>query len=862
MNEARADLHLHSKHSDRPSEWILRRIGAPESFVEPADAYRKARERGMDFVTLSDHNCIRGALEIAHLPNTFISNEITTYFPEDGCKIHLLALGIAESQFRFIEELRPSIYELRDYLAAEDIAHSVAHPFFRVNAKLSPLHVEKLLLLFNTFEGLNGSRDQRASQLVNLVFRNLTPEWVDRAAERHRIEPLGETPWLKRFTGGSDDHGGLYVANAYTVTPEAETAEEFLSFVRRGQCDIGGRAGSSLRLAHSFYEIAFQYYRRRFGGAGQGVDLIGEIFERLASDGGGSQEPPTSRPGQGLRSRLRGVLGARRGSASEKRLLADLAELVAKANKGRSGLGVFGETRDPAVPCDENGQEWRTFEQATGLVQHLGYRFVERLVEHLREGRLLDAFQTFASLAPVGLGVAPYIASFATQHKDESFLQEVAAHFPWSQSQRTKRGGRAWLTDTYSDTNGVAKMLQILGERAHENGLPLDILTCEAEDSTSPWQTNFQPVGNFSVPGYETQQIAFPPFLEIIESLERRDVSEVILSTPGPMGLTGLAAANLLGLRKVGVYHTDFPAYVHQMTDHASLSGAARAFMIWFYQQMDLIFVPSLFYRRQLAEWGLDEKRLVLLRRGVDVDRFSPSKRNVEFWNRFGESRDVPRFLYVGRLSEEKNLRTLLDAYARVRQTTDAELCLVGDGPLRQELERRAEGLGVLFTGFLDGDALATAFASADVFVFPSETDTFGNVVLEAQSSGLPAVVSTKGGPREIIVEGETGVAIDCSSADSLAVALTSLAQQPGLRRRLAEAARQQALQYRWSAVLEQLWRSSPSVESEGGSRGRMWSNQRTVQRSQPNERPGRWVDALSSSGRRRQAQHFHSESD
>ena len=98
-NVSRADLHVHSKFSDRPSEWFLRRIGAPESFMEPMEVYRSCKEAGMDYVTISDHNCIRGALEIAHLPDTFISSELTTYFPENGCKIHCLVSGITPELF-------------------------------------------------------------------------------------------------------------------------------------------------------------------------------------------------------------------------------------------------------------------------------------------------------------------------------------------------------------------------------------------------------------------------------------------------------------------------------------------------------------------------------------------------------------------------------------------------------------------------------------------------------------------------------------------------------------------------------------------------------------------------------------------
>ena len=159
---SKADVHVHSKHSDRPSEWFLRRIGAPECFVEPRELYRRARQRGMDFVTITDHNCIRGALEIADLPGTFLSAEVTTYFPENGCKIHVLVLGVDEEQFRMIQELRADIYQLQRYLMAENILCSVSHPLFRVNGRLTFDQVEKLLLLFPRFEEINGARDRAA----------------------------------------------------------------------------------------------------------------------------------------------------------------------------------------------------------------------------------------------------------------------------------------------------------------------------------------------------------------------------------------------------------------------------------------------------------------------------------------------------------------------------------------------------------------------------------------------------------------------------------------------------------------------------------------------------------------------------
>ena len=283
-NLSRADLHVHSKHSDRPSEWFLRRIGAPESFVEPRELYAACRERGMDFVTITDHNSLGGSLEIADLPNTFLSSELTTYFPEDGCKIHCLVWGVTEAQFATLQQARENIHELRDVLRREGILHAVAHPLFRVNDKLTVEHFEKLILMFDRFEGLNGSREPRAGDLAQAVFAALTPEDIAALADRHGIAPAGPTPWIKRLTGGSDDHSGLYACGAHTVTPKAETVEEFLGYLREGRHEPGGRAGSSLRLAHSLYHIAYSYYRSRFLRGGRSDDSVYDKTNRRHPD--------------------------------------------------------------------------------------------------------------------------------------------------------------------------------------------------------------------------------------------------------------------------------------------------------------------------------------------------------------------------------------------------------------------------------------------------------------------------------------------------------------------------------------------------------------------------------------------------
>src|SRR6056297_3144395 len=122
------DLHVHSQSSRRPSQWVLQKLNCPESFTNPLKLYEVAKARGMDYVTITDHNTLAGALEIAHLRDTFVSEEITTYFPEDNCKLHVLALNITEAQHEDITRLRKNVYELAGYLNKAKIVHILAHP--------------------------------------------------------------------------------------------------------------------------------------------------------------------------------------------------------------------------------------------------------------------------------------------------------------------------------------------------------------------------------------------------------------------------------------------------------------------------------------------------------------------------------------------------------------------------------------------------------------------------------------------------------------------------------------------------------------------------------------------------------------
>jgi glycosyltransferase involved in cell wall biosynthesis len=297
--------------------------------------------------------------------------------------------------------------------------------------------------------------------------------------------------------------------------------------------------------------------------------------------------------------------------------------------------------------------------------------------------------------------------------------------------------------------------------------------------------------------------------LEIFDHLERGGYSELIISTPGPTGLSALAAAKSLGLRAVGIYHTDFPQYVRILTDDSFMETLTWNYMHWFYSQLDVIYVNSEDYRKCWIERGIPREQLRILPRGLDTHLFHPEKRDSDFWKSRGLRDGELAMLFVGRVSKEKNLDLLVTATRRLaEEKVPVRPIIVGDGPYMGEMKRL---LGdAIFTGYLGGEDLARAYASADFFVFPSTTDTFGNVILEAQASGLPVVVSDVGGPRDLVDHGKDGFITKALDAGELADSIRKLASSTELRAAMGRAARSRVENRDWSEAFEKFWNESP----------------------------------------------------
>lgn len=385
------------------------------------------------------------------------------------------------------------------------------------------------------------------------------------------------------------------------------------------------------------------------------------------------------------------------------------------------------------------------------------------------------------------------------------------------------------FTDTLGDVNGVCRFIQNMGEEAARAGRDLRIVTSTRfETPDEPYIHNLKPIFAMKMPKYPTLDIVTPPFGRML-ALARRSRPDVFhLSTPGPVGLTGLLAAKMAGAPRLGVYHTDFPAYIAHLFRDPVFTRITSDYMKFFYNSFERIFSRSEDYIEALERLGFPRERCVRLRPGVALETFGPEHRDTAIWSEHPEIRtESVKALYCGRVSVEKNLPMLVDLWKRVKAATtrrgvDAELIVIGDGPYRQTMERELSGTDAHFLGFRRGLELSRLYASSDVFVFPSLTDTLGQVVLESQASGLPVVVSDSGGPKEVVKHGETGFVLDGRRASDWSSALTELLCDAERRGRMGQAAQAFAQDHsieasfrEWWAAHEEAWRSSRAREAE-----------------------------------------------
>src|SRR6201994_2352816 len=632
MNEnSRVDMHVHSTASELSKLGVQRSLSLPECATPPEEVYELAKRRGMDFVTITDHDTIDGALAINDLPDTFISEELTAWFDGEPQAVHILCYGITPDDHAWLQAHRHSVEVCAAYLQENEITAALAHPFYAVEAPLTARHRRRLAELFPIWETRNGSRAKE----LNL------PAFV-------YIETHGGTA-----IGGSDDHAGIDIGRTFNQTPRAATPQEFLAYVREGLPEPHGAQGSAAKWTHAAMSLAIRSLAPSQDTSRPKPEAVLQIVERVMREGG------VRRGGAGTdlgpddsRALLRSWLASMDLGIDEETLLELLQE---------------GELSHP----DLCRRARRIHERKLAQAVHEIVADPEATARNL--GRHATAL--FDACIP---GI-PYAAA-------EAFLGREKFKLTRSDGDRPRV---ALVADGLGGMHGVTHTIQQIRERGVP-GYEVEVIgtDCDVDRRLSA-------VAEIDIPFYRGLQVGVPSLPAIVETLAEGRYDLVHLTSPGPAGIGAWLLARVLDLPVIGSYHTELAAYAGLRSGAAGLEAIAAAGLARFYGACDVVLSPSPASDERLAELGIASTRVARWERGVDLDRFDPRLRDAEM---FGGKVNV---MYCGRLTKEKGVDLLAEAFLRAREEDPRlHLILAGGGPEEGVLRERLGDHGT-FLGWL-----------------------------------------------------------------------------------------------------------------------------------------------------------------
>lgn len=351
------------------------------------------------------------------------------------------------------------------------------------------------------------------------------------------------------------------------------------------------------------------------------------------------------------------------------------------------------------------------------------------------------------------------------------------------------------VTDTYPpDVNGVAMSLGRFTEGMRAMGHRVDVIRPGRNRAHSvgvPW---------WPLPGYWEIRVGAPWPRHLLRRWRKDRPDAIYIAIESPLGFSAMRAAQRLGIPTIAGFHTHFRQYL-AIYGMRRIADWTWSYQCWFHSQTDLTLAPSPDTRDTLLRAGFPQ--VATLGRGVDSSLFHPNKRDWELRRSWGADESSVVIVIVGRVSGEKNIELAIRTHERMRASNPNTICVVvGDGPARERLE--VAHPNVHFTGYRHGEALAACYASADVMLFPSETETFGNVFLEGMASGLAVVAYDSAAARWIGTHQHDCLKAPLADADAFIQLGLQLAD-PATRRALAQAARTTAACHSWHSVVSNL---------------------------------------------------------
>ncbi|MFC3285372.1 glycosyltransferase family 4 protein [Litchfieldella rifensis] len=367
------------------------------------------------------------------------------------------------------------------------------------------------------------------------------------------------------------------------------------------------------------------------------------------------------------------------------------------------------------------------------------------------------------------------------------------------------------VSETWApEINGVAHTLGHLSHELQRRGIRQQLIRPRPADGSSAdmMEAELQ-VRGFHLPRYAEVQFGRPSDRAIARLWEKQRPDVVYIATQGPLGWSALRTAQRLAIPVTSGFHTNFD---HYAGDYGVqwMKRPIQALLRRFHNRTRATLVPTARQAATLEEQGFANVRV--MGRGIDSQHFTPEKRDPMLRRQWGVNEHQPVALHVGRLASEKNLALLVDTFQAMQAAhPDLVTVLVGDGPQRAKLQQCLPH--AIFTGFIDRDALARHYASAELFVFPSLSETYGNVVAEAMASGLAVVAFDYAAASELIGNDRHGITVPCGDGRAFVSAAAELCQHPAHYGRLGRAARARTQSCRWEQIADHFLAILASVQ-------------------------------------------------
>ena len=596
----------------------------------------------------------------------------------------------------------------------------MAHPLSSINKLLTVEHFERLVLLFRCFEGRNGNREPLAQEITAAAWqcsrRKKSTSWPIGTISRRRTTQ----PHRKVLFASSDDHSGLRTGQTYTETESGKTVADFFNALEKGAVAMQGPMGDPLTFSSSLYTTLFSFARDKIKrNAPIGANLLGKMAERFLAGKNPTAFSFPERFGQ-ITEAIRTGQALDFVKPGETTLTREIGAFLSDPK--------LKQALDRIIAEEPNAQR-RSFRMASHTANELTYRLIRAIPAAAQPGQP-------DRRVPVDHRPAAGRRSASRPIWSPSASRRRTVHcLPTPRAAFTGDGSAAVAQRKAGLVHRHAGGRQRRGAHHPRHGAGGDARP-EPTSPSSPRRSklsitdipikNFPPVGEFEIPEYELQKLSFPPFLDMLDYIQREQFTELIISTPGPIGLCALGCAKLLGLRTSGHLSHRFPA-VRPLPQRRRLHGN---------DGLELHAVVLRPDRPRLRELGVLSPLLDRSRHHAgQAAHLSARPRHGTLQPRPARSCILDQARREGagaalrrpHFEGERPGPSRRNLAAPLREKAGPfTLAIVGEGPYRAELEKLLPG--AIFTGILTGRELGVAYASADLFVFPSTTDTFGNV--------------------------------------------------------------------------------------------------------------------------------------